>query len=393
MSLQQPQEEDLSPEQEYQLWRKNVPLLYDFVSETKLVWPSLTVQWLPYSKDIPNKRNLLLGTHTSNEEQNYLKIASIELPLQLFNNNDDDTAEEKKVVSNIKVIKKFKHDLEVTRARYNPATPNIVATINGEGNVFIYDVTKDDNTENSIVNTLTFHGDNGYGLTFNPTDGKHLLSGADDGTIALWEINNTKPVWTYKTETETIINDIKWNLNSPEKNFAFVTESSNLSIIDSRSYEPTFNIISEKPFNTIAFSPFSSNLIAAAGEDSLIHLFDIRNSKNEPLHTLRGHEGPVTSLLFHPSDDGILMSAGQDNRVALWDIKQVGMEQNAEELEDGDVSELVMLHAGHRSAINDIDISDDWFSCSVEEDNVVQVWKVGGRIRGTEDIEVDKSVF
>lgn len=33
--------------QEYKIWRKNTPFLYDLVVTHALEWPSLTVQWLP----------------------------------------------------------------------------------------------------------------------------------------------------------------------------------------------------------------------------------------------------------------------------------------------------------------------------------------------------------
>jgi histone-binding protein RBBP4 len=31
----------------YKIWKKNVPFLYDMVVTHALEWPSLTVQWLP----------------------------------------------------------------------------------------------------------------------------------------------------------------------------------------------------------------------------------------------------------------------------------------------------------------------------------------------------------
>ena len=33
--------------EEYKIWKKNSPFLYDFVLTRGLVWPSLTVEWLP----------------------------------------------------------------------------------------------------------------------------------------------------------------------------------------------------------------------------------------------------------------------------------------------------------------------------------------------------------
>ena len=33
--------------EEYKTWKKNAPLLYDFMYTRALEWPTLTVQWLP----------------------------------------------------------------------------------------------------------------------------------------------------------------------------------------------------------------------------------------------------------------------------------------------------------------------------------------------------------
>ena len=69
--------------EEYKIWKKNTPFLYDLVMTHALEWPSLTAQWLPdvtrpEGKDYSVHR-LILGTHTS-DEQNHLLIASVQLP-------------------------------------------------------------------------------------------------------------------------------------------------------------------------------------------------------------------------------------------------------------------------------------------------------------------------
>lgn len=33
--------------EEYKIWKKNAPYLYDMVVTHALEWPSLTVQWMP----------------------------------------------------------------------------------------------------------------------------------------------------------------------------------------------------------------------------------------------------------------------------------------------------------------------------------------------------------
>jgi histone-binding protein RBBP4 len=41
------QEEDQIINEEYKIWKKNTPFLYDVLITNGLEWPSLTVNWLP----------------------------------------------------------------------------------------------------------------------------------------------------------------------------------------------------------------------------------------------------------------------------------------------------------------------------------------------------------
>ena len=83
--------------EEYRIWKRNSPLLYDLLLAHGLEWPSLTVQWLPCcqmwvisllalvesSYSLSNDHvahQLILGTHTSRDEQNFLMIASVVVP-------------------------------------------------------------------------------------------------------------------------------------------------------------------------------------------------------------------------------------------------------------------------------------------------------------------------
>lgn len=72
--------------EEYKIWKKNTPFLYDLVITHALEWPSLTVQWLPDREEPPGKdysvQKMILGTHTSENEPNYLMLAQVQLPLE-----------------------------------------------------------------------------------------------------------------------------------------------------------------------------------------------------------------------------------------------------------------------------------------------------------------------
>lgn len=70
--------------EEYKIWKKNSPFLYDLVVTHALEWPTLTCQWFPDVERPEGKdyilQRLLIGTHTSEGAQNYLQIAQVQLP-------------------------------------------------------------------------------------------------------------------------------------------------------------------------------------------------------------------------------------------------------------------------------------------------------------------------
>lgn len=400
-AAEQQSNEPMTVDEEYELWKSNVPMLYDFVSETRLTWPTLTVEWLPQKNLVAarTRQQLILGTHTSGEEQNYLKIGAVDLPVEVTENSkkdrEIDEEDEDMVVSNVKIVKKFPHDGEITRARYMPQDDNIIATINGEGKIFIYDRSK--NGVDALLSTLEYHTENGYGLAFNANEKYSLLSGSDDSNIALWDIGNfeknIKPTITFEDAHTDIINDVKWH-SSEAHIFGSVSEDSTMKLFDKRSSQIIHNINTKKPYNTLAFSPFSSNLFAAAGTDNLVYLYDIRDVSN-PLYAMTGHEDAVTAIEFDPNNDGILYSSGSDRRTIVWDLQEIGAEQTQDEIEDGS-PEVLMIHAGHKTSINDIAVNPNinWLVASAEEDNIVQIWKCSSNIpRIGGEPEVDLSIL
>lgn len=73
-------------EEEFRVWKKNTPFLYDLVVSHALEWPSLTVQWLPSEPSLDSDgsfavHKLILGTHTSDDCPNFLLVAEVHLPV------------------------------------------------------------------------------------------------------------------------------------------------------------------------------------------------------------------------------------------------------------------------------------------------------------------------
>ena len=81
---------------EYRIWKYNSHYLYDTLMSKAMEWPSLTVCLIPGteidSDGMINKR-IILGTHTTSNEQNHLLICKLKLPNQNSTNINQFTKE------------------------------------------------------------------------------------------------------------------------------------------------------------------------------------------------------------------------------------------------------------------------------------------------------------
>ncbi|KAG7927224.1 hypothetical protein KL925_002595 [Ogataea polymorpha] len=394
--------EELTILEEYKLWRKNCRYMYDFISETALTWPSLSIQWIPggtfenKTKDtkISKTRNLLLTTHTSGEDVNYLKIASTQIPASIWENGPEISPEElQQINSRLRISKKLDQESEINRVRAMPQNSRVISTINGKGDVFVYHLDSKMNEENRT--RLVHHTENGYGLSWNPIVEGELATCSDDQTVAVWDITRSgaeiAPMNVFNSHT-SIVNDVRWHTFSGNS-LGSVSEDKHFIYQDKRTKEPAIDtILSNKTsFNTICFSRFSKYLFSAGGEDGNVYLYDLRDV-SKPLHIMMGHTKSITNLEWDPFHENIVGSSSSDRRIILWDINKIGKEQLQDEMEDG-VPELLMMHGGHTGGINDFQFSEEipWTVASCADDNIVHLWKVNRKVVEEEPSEVDLS--
>lgn len=409
------QANDVTIKEEYQLWRKNCRYMYEFVTETALTWPSLTVQWLPEHRrvDDATEATLLLGTHTSGEDTDYLKVASAQLPGNSGAReaaggapsdadipgaasgapSDADTPgaasgapsdADRGTTANavapasarIKITRKFKNTAEINRARYMPQTPLLVATINGRGLVDLYDLGGD---LRGSTRQFTPHTANGYGLLWLPFATGHLLTALDDRSVVVTDTTTGAAAFRDASAADSV-NDAKFSPHAPHV-FCSVLEDNYTVLYDTRQATPALRHHSPGAagVNSLAFLPLLHHLVAVGLTSANVALLDTR--KMAPLHTLMGHTAGVTSLEFSPHRDGVLALASEDRRVILWDLFRIGEEQTQEDAEDG-CPELLMMHAGHTGAVLDLAWCPyrDWTLALVANDNIVHLWEVGRRI-------------
>jgi len=429
---------------EYKIWKKNTPFLYDFVMTHSLEWPSLTCQWIPKVKPVGGVGNdataiehsVLIGTHTAAGEQNYLMLATVNLPKgdsvidnrvdsegSDGNKKDESNAaltasnydEEKNelggfgnasaglpsaTIGKIEIRMKVKHEGEVHCTRFMPQNHFVVASRGPNPEVYIWDLSKhssfpDETSKPCPQAVCVGHEKEGYGLCWSPHKEGMLLTGSFDSKVCLWDANSViaakgsksgtelKPISTFHGHTD-MVEDVDWHHRDMNL-VGSVGDDKSIRIWDVRKINPDRAVhcvenAHEDDVNSIAFNPVNEFLVATGSSDSNVALWDMRNMK-KPIRMFRGHTDQVYQVEWSPFNESILASCSNDRRVGIWDLSRIGMEQTPEDAEDGP-PELLFLHGGHAAKVSDVswNMNDDWTIVSVSEDNVLQVWNMAEEI-------------
>ncbi|EDQ92019.1 uncharacterized protein MONBRDRAFT_22764 [Monosiga brevicollis MX1] len=396
--------------EEYKIWKKNTPFLYDLVMTHALEWPSLTAQWLPdvntSGKDYSTHR-IILGTHTSDSEANHLLIAQVQLPNEHAHVDARKYDDEKheyggfgSVAGKIEIKMKINHPGEVNRARYMPQNPSVIATKTPSKNVLVFDYKKHPSepldAEVHPNLTLTGHSKEGYGLSWNLHHEGYLLSASDDTTVCLWDIRQVPKgvselaASSVFTGHKTIVEDVQWH-PLHDSVFGSVGDDRNLMLWDTRVgvYDkPRHEVLAHAAeVNCLSFNPFCEYILATGSADKTVALWDMRNLKVK-LHSLEYHTSEIFQVQWSPHNETILGSSGTDRRVHVWDLSKIGDEQTAEDAQDGP-PELLFIHGGHTSKISDFswNPNEPWVVASVSEDNIMQVWQMSENIYNDQELE------
>ncbi|KAK9138420.1 hypothetical protein Sjap_009014 [Stephania japonica] len=366
--------------EEFSVWKKNTPFLYDLVISHALEWPSLTLQWLPSP---PHK--LLLGTHTSDGAPNSLIIANALLPASTDAAADIDPSN----LPRVEIAREMVVDGEVNRARSMLQNADLVAAKTNGPDVYVLNCNSDQ--EGGCFDPdlrLKGHTQEGYGLSWSPLKQGYLLSGSNDSRVCLWDVSSAPQDKVLEAANvfeahEDIVEDVSWHLKN-ENLFGSVGDDRRLMIWDLRSStpnKPQFSIIAhEKEVNYLSFNPFNEWILATASSDTTLNLFDLRKLSSA-LHSFSSHLEEVFQVEWSPHHETILASSAADRRLMIWDLRRIGEEQTEGEAEDGP-PELLFSHGGHTAKISDFswNQNEPWVISSVAEDNILQVWQVARNV-------------
>jgi len=390
--------EQMRSMEEYRIWKKNAPFLYDCVVSHALEWPSLTVQWLPdralhdgkEAKDRYTVQRLLLGTHTSAVgdanaaaggaaaaasssqaaaapvPQNYLLFAEVRLPRPdgsssagaAANGSSSSLAADGvygRAQGRIDIVQRIPHAGEVNRARYAPFNPDLIATKSPSSTLCVFDRSKHPSRPDTSSGSgsgiqarpdllLQGHTEEGYGLQWNPHAGERgcLLSGSNDGLVCMWNVEQAS---LSKAKSGTGSSGGAVHAAAP-------------TLPPLRTFRAHTDVVED-----VAWSQFQSSIFASCGDDARLLLWDTRADEqggSQPVAALndpskarssaalaagggRGsnvshHTGNINCVGFNPFSEHVLASGGSDGVVLLWDLRSMAAPLHALRAQAGAVA-------------------------------------------------------
>jgi len=248
-------------------------------------------------------------------------------------------------------------------------------------------------------------------VAFN-SDGRLIASGAEDGTILIWQTGSGLPYGEKVNSNSGAVQKLAF---SPDgKSLASVTGDRNVYLWNLTTNQVTILPINEMiAATTLSFSPDGKHL-AVAGEsrNNAAVIIDLNTGKQFGA-TLVGHTARIQSITFSPEGQ-FLATTGWDRTVIIWDKNTqrpiISPFRSAEDRltdiafhPDGNIvaasgadhiiyfwniftgREIFRLRDGHSSLISGIAFSSDGKTLvSVGLDGIIQVWNLTNRQKSDE---------
>ena len=208
---------------------------------------------------------------------------------------------------------------------WSPVDDQVIATAATNGAVVVWNLNKSGRGKQELV--FSDHRRTVNKINFHPTD-QWLISGSQDGTMKLFDMRVEKSGQTFHSMTESV-RDVQFNPHSYHQ-FCAVSENGKVQLWDTR--RPGDRCEKQWPaHNNHVFAcdwhPELRNVLATAGRDKTIKVWDTVSRKGDKMHGL-DHTvhtiGPVGRVKWRPQRRDYLGSSALciDFAVNVWDIKR-----------------------------------------------------------------------
>ncbi|KAK8513765.1 hypothetical protein V6N12_052933 [Hibiscus sabdariffa] len=425
-----------SVDEKYTQWKSLVPVLYDWLANHNLVWPSLSCRWGPQLEQATykNRQRLYLSEQASvflfriflgcsltsldiNDEhyesslfflivffgskQLMRHVRTLLSKWDVKESLTDGSVPNTLVIANCEVVKprvaaaehisqfneearspfvkKYKtiiHPGEVNRIRELPQNSKIVATHTDSPDVLIWDVETQAN-RHAVLGATHSHPD-------------LILTGHQDNAEFALAMCPTEPyvlsggkdksvvLWSIQDHITTTATD---PAKSPGSGGSIIKQNKpgegNNKAADGPSVGPRGVFCGhEDTVEDVTFCPSSAQEFCSVGDDSCLILWDARVGTSPAVKVEKAHNADLHCVDWNPHDDNLILTGSADHTVRLFDRRNL--------TSDG-VGSPIYTFEGHNAAVLCVQWSPDKSSVfgSSAEDGLLNIWdydKVGKKV-------------
>ncbi|KAF3005774.1 hypothetical protein E8E13_007251 [Curvularia kusanoi] len=232
-------------------------------------------------------------------------------------------------------------------------------------------------------------------LAIDRFEGRYLLSGGADSSIAIWDLE-AATTSTESGDTQLPLSAVNKTAKEhklgitqvdfyPFDSLAFLTSSYDhtVKLYSSETLQASAAFDLDAVVYNIALSPIASHLlVACATQGPNVRLVDLRSGATT--HSLAGHAGAVLSTAWSPVTEHLLASGATDGTVRFWDIRRSVGSLGSLDLEDSVGRTAAPSHSythaqsrtqAHRGAVNGIAWTEDArHLVTTGHDQRIRVW-------------------
>ncbi|KAL3102002.1 hypothetical protein niasHS_003411 [Heterodera schachtii] len=213
---------------------------------------------------------------------------------------------------------------------WSPLRENLVAAASSNGCIFLWDP----DSSHSIERAYKAHKQLATKVCFNEFNEHLLLSGSKDSTVWLYDLRSPEPSTCFASNCDDSIRDIQFCMESKlQDTFVTAGDSGTIRFWDARRPDKAMKefIAHSSQVYSVALNPQpqSKNLIATAGRDKYIRIWDWSKSTPHFIYTVETM-AIVTRVSWCPNNSWHVACcfaspsgfAYSDNIVYVWDIRR-----------------------------------------------------------------------
>ncbi|KAM7196326.1 coatomer WD associated region domain containing protein [Rhypophila sp. PSN 637] len=159
----------------------------------------------------------------------------------------------------------------------------------------------------SLICTMTGHNHYAMCAQFHPKEDL-VVSASLDQSVRVWDISGLRK--KHSAPTSMSFEDQVARSNANQADMFGNTDAVVKFVLEGH----------DRGVNWVAFHP-TMPLIVSAGDDRLIKLWRMSETKAWEVDTCRGHFQNASGCLFHPHQD-LILSAGEDKTIRVWDLNK-----------------------------------------------------------------------